>query len=406
MDEEKPGSTRIVSILPQGSSVKAGDVVAELDKSTLEDEEKNQQVRHLAAKAYVDQASAILEVAEISLREYRDGIYPQDVELIQHYIETCQIEHDRAASNLKWSKEMFELGFRSQSQVMSDSLAVQQTEIALVEAKGMFKRLTEYTGPKLIKALAANVEAIKSDKLTQLASFSLESQRLDKLRRNIGYCIVRAPGDGIVIYANQTDWRGMPSVMIDQGVTLREKQPIFNLPDPKHMRVRAKINESKVALVHKGQPALLIVDAFPNRPLKGIVDEVTPISIALRESDVRIYYANVNITEEFELLRPGLSAEILIEIESRHDVTRVPVESLRWVANRSYVAVFDRARSEAGQEPWHWQEIKIGLSDSEYAEVISGLTAGDRVVARPGSLPPPAPECLGKSSNVSVVSRP
>ncbi len=113
MEEEKPGSTRIVSILPQGSPVKAGDVVAELDKSTFEDEEKNQQVRHLAAKAYVDQARSMLEVAEISLREYRDGIYPQDKLLIHHYIETCQIEHDRALSTLKWSKDMLKLGFRT-----------------------------------------------------------------------------------------------------------------------------------------------------------------------------------------------------------------------------------------------------------------------------------------------------
>ena len=46
----------------------------------------------------------------------------------------------------------------------------------------------------------------------------------------------------------------MASVVIDEGVTLREKQPIFNLPDPQHMRVRAKINESKVALVQTNQP--------------------------------------------------------------------------------------------------------------------------------------------------------
>ncbi len=283
---------------------------------------------------------------------------------------------------------------------------MKHTTIALSEAKGMFERLTKYTGPKLIKSLEANVAAIQSDKLTQEASFSLETQRLERLRRNINYCIVRAPGDGIVVYANQTDWRGMPSVVMDQGVTLRENQPIFNLPDTKHMRVRAKINESKVGLVHQGQPALIVVDAFPNRPLKGIVAEVTPISIALRETDVRIYYANVDITEEFESLRPGLSAEIMIDIERRHDVTRVPVESIRWAGNRSFVAVFDRARSEGGQEPWHWQEIQIGLSDPDYAEVLKGLTVGERVVARPGNLPAPAPEIRRKSSDVSVASRP
>ncbi len=202
-------------------------------------------------------------------------------------------------------------------QVKGDELALQQAGIALEEAKGMYERLFKWTGPKIIKSLEANVAAIRADLLNQQASFSLESQRLERLRRNIAHCTVTAPGDGIVVYANTADWRGMASVVIDEGVTLREKQPIFNLPDPQHMRVRAKINESKVALVQTNQPVRVIVYAFPERPLKGIVAEVVPISIPIRGSDVRIYYANVDITEGFEKLRPGLSAEIQIEVERR-----------------------------------------------------------------------------------------
>ena len=119
----------------------------------------------------------------------------------------------------------------------------------------MYERLFKWTGPKIIKSLEANVAAIRADLLNQQASFSLESQRLERLRRNIAHCTVKAPGDGIVVYANRrTGWGGMASVVIDEGVTLREKQPIFNLPDPQHMRVRAKINESKVALVQTNQP--------------------------------------------------------------------------------------------------------------------------------------------------------
>src|SRR5205085_675604 len=104
-----------------------------------------------------------------------------------------------------------------------------------------------------------------------------------------------------------------------------------NLPDPRHMRVKARINETKFPLVQMGQPVTVLVDAFPDRPLRGTVAEVTPISIAMRGSDVRIYYANIDIAQGFDELRPGLSAEILIKIESRHDVARVPVESIRWV---------------------------------------------------------------------------
>ena len=377
---------------PRGPAVKKDDIVAELDASAFEEEERTQRIRYLQAKSYVEQAQSMLEVAEITLREYRDGIYPQDLQLISDYIASCKIARDRAAGNLKWSEEMLALSFRTPFQTKGDRLSLEQTEIALVEAEGMKVRLTKFTAPKIIKSLEANVAAIRSDLLTQQASFNLEDQRLNRLRRNIASCTVKAPGDGIVVYASQADWKGSNTNVIDEGVTVREKQPIFNLPDPQHMRVRAKINESKVALVQKGQTALVIVDAFPERALKGIVAEVTPISIPIRGSDVRIYYANIDIMEGNDALRPGLSAEVIIEVERHPEVTRVPIDAVRWVGGRPYVALYEGIREEAGQHAWHWQAIEVGLSDPTFVEVVTGLKPGDRVIAEPNSLPAPAPE--------------
>jgi hypothetical protein len=202
---------------------------------------------------------------------------------------------------------------------------------------------------------------------------------------------------------NQSDRFGMVSTSIDQGVTLRQDQPIFNLPDPKHMRVKAKINESKVSMVHTGQPTSIMIDAYPGHPLRGVVTEVMPISIPLRGSDVRVYYANIDILNGFDDLRPGLSAQIVFEVESRRSVTRVPVESIRWVNEKPYVALYDRSAAEDGRQPWKWQPIQIGLSDLSFAEVLNGLQVGDRVVSLPGSLPPPGRE-IQRPTTVADVS--
>jgi HlyD family secretion protein len=158
------------------------------------------------------------------------------------------------------------------------------------------------------------------------------------------------------------------------------------------MRVRAKVNESKVSLVQTGQPVKVLIDAFPDRPLRGGVTEVVPISTPINGSDVRIYYVNVDIADGFDELRPGLSAEVIFKVDSRHKVTRVPVNSLRWVGNRRpYVAIYDRSPSDAAKDSWYWQEIEIGVSDSDYVEVTKGLAVGDRIVASPRSLPAPEP---------------
>ena len=80
-NEEEPGSTRIIYIVPEGTEVKQGDVVCELDSAPFRDELQAENIKYLQAKARVDQARSILEVNEISLREYRDGTYLQDADL-------------------------------------------------------------------------------------------------------------------------------------------------------------------------------------------------------------------------------------------------------------------------------------------------------------------------------------
>ncbi len=182
----------------------------------------------------------------------------------------------------------------------------------------------------------------------------------------------------------------MVTAPIAEGVTVRQDQPIINLPDPLHMRVKARINESKLSFIQTGQVARIVIDAFRERPLKGRVSEVTAINTPLNASDVRVYYANVDIAQGFADLRPGLSAEVAFLVDSRRNVTRVPLESVRWVNERGYVALYD-ASAKDKHKNWHWKEIHIGLSDWHYAEVLSGLEPGDRLVASPRELLP-APE--------------
>ncbi len=390
-EEEKPGSTRIVEIVSEGTKVKAGDIVCKLDSSAFEDEEQAQQIRFLQATSYVEQARSILDVNEITLREYRDGILPQDMQLVRQYIQTCQLEKDRLERNLSWSREMNKKGFRTSAQVTGDRLAYEKAIISLKEAEGMLVRLRDQTGPKILKSLEANVKAIQSDKLTQDAAFELEKQRLERLRKNIKNCTVVAPGDGIVVYANMANRWGQVDAPIDQGVTLRQDQPIFTLPDPKNMRLKARINESKVSLIHTGLPAQILIDAYPQHPLRGTVAEVTPINTPLNASDVRVYYANVDIEKGFEDLRPGLSAEVTFRVDSRRSVVRVPIEAIRWAGEQAFVALFDPSAEQSTAENWRWQPIEIGVSDTHFAEVLHGLKVGDRVVAAAHALPDPKP---------------
>jgi multidrug resistance efflux pump len=394
---ERPGSTRIISILPEGTWVKNGDVVCELDAADFRDELRLQLIRFAQAKAWVEQAKSLLEVSEITLREYRDGIYPQDTQLIRQYIATCRTEAERTTRAYVWSKETAAKGYRSSSQLKADELAMNQAQIALREAEGMQVRLETHTAKKLKKSLEAKIAAIRSDKLAQEQSFEQESDRLNKLKQMVEYCTIRAPGDGIVVHANVPDRGGQIQSPIVEGATVRQGQPIFYLPDPNHMQVKAKVNESKVALIESGKRARVIIDAFPDRPLLGTVTEITPIPApaSAASSDVRVYYAVVKLDNGgFAELRPGLSAEVTFLIDSKPSVTRLPLQAVLWANEKSYVAVVSNSPqkpdSAKNGPPWRWQPVELGkASNAKYVEVISGVKPGDKVGANPETLTPP-----------------
>ena len=408
MDDEKPGSTRIVSILPEGTHVTKGQVVCELDSSAFEDELQAQLVRWLKAKSWVDQAKSILEVSEISLREYRDGIYPQDLQLIRQYIQTCKIEKERSERNANWSRDMFKKGFRTAVQLKADELNDQEKSIALEEAEGMLERLAKFTGPKNIKSLEAKVKAVESDLKNQEASFQLETQRRDRLQRNIDRCTLRAPDDGIVVYMNETNNWGRVDVQIDQGVAVREGQRIFQLPDPRSMRVKVRINETKMGQLKSGQRALIKVDAFPDRLMQGTVAEITAISTPVNGpfSDVRIYFAMVNINQGNYDLRPGLTAEVFLKCDSRTNVTRVPIQAVRSIDGKHYVALHQTSSQAAQNSSWEWKRVELGLSDPNFVEVVSGVKRGERVVANSLALlaPDSIPEEQAEAPSVANVS--
>jgi multidrug efflux pump subunit AcrA (membrane-fusion protein) len=103
-------------------------------------------------------------------------------------------------------------------------------------------------------------------------------------------------------------------------------------------------------------------------------------------SDIRIYFANVMLDSGgFDGLRPGLSAQVQFFVDSRPDAVKVPIPALRWFEDQPYVAV----TTTADQSQWRWQPLEIGLMNDHFAEVLKGLKAGDKVVARPQDLDAP-----------------
>ncbi|GIW88491.1 MAG: hypothetical protein KatS3mg108_2815 [Isosphaeraceae bacterium] len=386
---ERGGSTRILRILPEGTQVKAGQVVCWLDDSAFRDELQAQLIRWEQAKSWVEQAERILEVSQISLEEYRDGIYPQDLQLIDQYIESIAIQQKQAQQDLEWARRMMERNLYAETQVRSREYAVDRWAVAMREAEGMRERLVKYTGPRILKNLEAKIAAVSADLQAQRAAYELEDQRKRRLERAIENCELKAPRDGVLVYVNETNGWGRTEVQIQEGMAVRENQPIFQIPDLEDMRIKVRVNEAKVTLLEPGTRALIRIDAFPDRVMTGTVSEVTVIPVPANGpfSDVKIYYANVDIDETFPELRTGMTGQVEFLVKELEDVTRVPLKAVRWFDGTAFVAV---PTASGGRQPYEWKPVELGLLNEGYAEVRSGLVAGERVIADPLPLSPPS----------------
>jgi len=212
--------------------------------------------------------------------------------------------------------------------------------------------------------------------------------RQKKIEEMIENCKLFAPRDGIVVYANESNMWGRSEAQIAEGATVREGQAVFKVPNPNKMLVKAQINESKISYIRKGQKALILVDAFPENPLAGTVEEITAIPAPPKgfSTDIRAYVATVSIDSGgFDALRPGMTAEVSFDVKTMDDSIRIPVESVMFVREKPFVAI-------PNGESFEWRSIEIGLMNESYVELKSGLGLNDKIVASPGKLSIPLPE--------------
>jgi len=245
---EVEGQTTIISIRPEGTHVEKGELVCELDSAALRDQLVNQEITTKGAKAQYDNAAKTYEVAEIAVKEYRDGIYPQDLQAFDGEITLAESNLTKARDRLGWSDRMLQKKYVSLAQNLADRGALLNAEIALANARTKKETLVKYTRDKTIKELEAEVEKARSDMLAKNATLQLEEQKENKLRDQIEKCKLYAPIEGLVVYSNETANRPGASnqAMIEEGATVRERQKIFSIPDTAHMRVNTKVHESKI----------------------------------------------------------------------------------------------------------------------------------------------------------------
>ncbi len=413
VESRSPGApaTTIKWIIPEGTFVKKGDLVCELDSAALEDQIRAQRIKVEQAKAALTAAEAELEIvrsqnesdikaaeravqlAEIDLKKYVEGDYPKERRRIEGDILIAREELRRAQERLQYTERLYRKGFVSATDVEADRLAVMRAKNTLETAEEELRVLEEYTKPRTItelegaldeakralervKTQARAKEAQAQDALlAQKATYETELATLKNLETQLAKCKLYAPCDGMVVYANERSrWRN--EVMIEEGASVREGQKIIQIPMLDSMQVNVKVHEAKVTYVKPGQRAIVRVESRPDLPLRGTVKSVATMADAQSwfSTGVQVFTVLVALDDPPEGLKPGMTANVQILADRVEGVLAVPVHAVMEVNGHYFCFV---KRGDNRPEP---VEVQLGPSNDKLVVIESGLQEGDLVV--------------------------
>ncbi len=158
---------------------------------------------------------------------------------------------------------------------------------------------------------------------------------------------------------------------------------LMTIADPDSIHTEVNVDEADIANVRVGQEALVYAIAYPDRPVRGVIDSIA-ISAKVAEGQQGLSFAvKIRLTGETGIeLRPGMSCRAEIFTDARQDVLAVPIQSIlieedlaEGTTARSVFVVDGSVVSE--------KVVEVGLSDDTYQEIVSGVSEGDQIVIGP-----------------------
>ncbi|WP_419189371.1 efflux RND transporter periplasmic adaptor subunit [Stieleria marina] len=371
------GGIAILWVADEGTRVKEGDKLVELDSSQLETQVKEDKIQVIMAAANVTTAEATLEQAKIAREEYLEGIYKTDEKAIQSEMAIAEQELRKAKLALGSSQRLVAKGLVKSLQLDADKFAVANAQNQLESAKGRLKVLQNLTRKKMLVQYDSDIESASAQLAAYQSELAEEETELAETEAQIKKCVMTAPSSGVVVHANRYSSRGgNAEFVVEAGSTVRERQAIIRLPDPSQMQIKCKVNESRITLISEGMPVKIAVDAIPGMKLQGRVSKVNRYAEpgSFFSSSIKEYATIVEVIDPPESIRTGMTAEAQIFVEQLEDALQIPIQGLYEHGDKMYSLV------QTGPQSFETRLVKISATNDTMASITEGLEADETVV--------------------------
>ncbi len=362
-------SLRIVDMAEEGSIVKKGDFLIQMD--TAEAQQK------------LDEEKDKLENVKAQLASEKASISSNMVSL-ESALKSQEYSHEQSKLRLKMME------FEADAKKYETELNLKKAEVNLAQAK-------EKISSQLIIDEATLMRARLNVRQAE-AELKEAGQALEKLT-------MTAPIDGLVVYKEIWGGSGMKKVQV--GDTPYWSQPVIGIPDLALMMAKLTVNEVDISRVEKGQNAVVTVDALEGTAFYGKIIRVATLARRDYTTNAKVFEVEVQLDSTTGKLRPGMTCSVRLITNRIQDALTIPLQSV-YEKDGETIAYIKRTGN------FKAVPISLGQRSSDRVVVIDGLKEGDYVALRDPTIPlddiggesdTPAKKPSGKKSNRGSSNR-
>ncbi len=280
------------------SRVKRGQLLAKIDPRTYQAQLENSKANLAAAQSHTRAAMADLATQQANLMSSKANL------------EAARVTKENDALILKRDTEMSSSGIIAQNDLDTARAAAEASRAKYEQAAAAVTQAEAQ-----INSQKAQVEQAKAQEAQAKAD-------LDHSQLNLDYCSIASPVDGVVISR---------SIDVGQTVAASLQAPLLFViaNDLTKMQVNASVDEADIGHISGRSDVKFTVDAYPNENFSGKIAEIrlNPQTI----QNVVTYSVIINVDNEDLKLKPGMTANIVITVDTRNDVVKIPNAAVRYL---------------------------------------------------------------------------
>jgi RND family efflux transporter MFP subunit len=260
----------------------------------------------------------------------------------------------------------------TQAQIMDYQVQLKNAEIELHRADQL--QAAGVQSQEALDNARTSADSLKAKIALTKEQVAASAARINEAQQAVDNCVIRAPFEGIIVSKDAQVGEMISPISAGGGFT---RTGVATIVDMNSNEIEVDVNEAYIARVEPGQPVTAVLDAYPDWQIPSKVRTVIPTADRQK--------ATVKVRISFLKLDPRILPDMGIKVaflgnepakkEGAAPAATVPSDALRDESGKKIVFLVKDAKLER-------RAVTVGNTNGGAAEILAGLTEGDRVVVK------------------------